>query len=229
MVKLRPQIVIFDVDGVLVDVRGSFHRSIVQTVRHFTGCRVTHPEIHRWKSKSGYNDDWKLSTDWIASLGRTVGYDEVKKQFEEFYWGRNGDGNVALERWLVPRARLRRWAERAELALFTGRTRHELEHTLAHFRVKAFFRRIVTTSDVERPKPHPEGLLRILNGREPASALYVGDNIDDALAAQHAGIPFLGVLPRASAARRQRVAGLRCLGAKKVLGSIIELEKWWAR
>ena len=81
MVKLRPQVVIFDVDGVLVDVRGSYHRSIVQTVRHFTGRRVTHAEIHRWKSQPGYNDDWKLTTDWIGSLGSTACYAEVKKQF----------------------------------------------------------------------------------------------------------------------------------------------------
>jgi phosphoglycolate phosphatase-like HAD superfamily hydrolase len=33
---------IFDVDGVLVDVRGSFHRTILDTVHYFTGRRVTY-------------------------------------------------------------------------------------------------------------------------------------------------------------------------------------------
>jgi len=37
--KFTPKLIIFDVDGVLVDVRGSFHRSIIDTVRHFTGKR----------------------------------------------------------------------------------------------------------------------------------------------------------------------------------------------
>ena len=32
---------IFDVDGVLVDVRGTYWRSALQTVRHITGKRVT--------------------------------------------------------------------------------------------------------------------------------------------------------------------------------------------
>ena len=226
--KLHPQIVIFDVDGVLVDVRGSFHRSIVQTVKHFTGKRAALAEIHRWKNRPGYNDDWKLTTDWVCSLGHQVEYAEVKQQFERFYWGANGDGNVRFERWLVPLGRLRRWARRAELGLFTGRTRRELEHTLKKCKVDGVFERIVTTSDVERPKPDPEGLLRILGGREPSVALYLGDNVDDGLAAQRAGVSFVGVLPRASEARRHRAAGLRKLGAKMVLGNANELEKHWA-
>ena len=226
--KLHPQIVIFDVDGVLVDVRGSFHRSIVQTVKHFTGESVALAEIHRWKSRPGYNDDWKLTTDWVCSLGRKVEYAEVKEQFERFYWGANGDGNVRFERWLVPLGRLRRWAGRAELGLFTGRTWRELRNTLETCKVDGIFERIVTTSDVARPKPDPEGLLRILDGREPSVALYLGDNIDDALAAQRAGVSFVGVLPRGSEARRHRAASLRKLGAKMVLGSANELEKYWA-
>src|SRR2546425_3681152 len=227
MVRLRPQIIIFDVDGVLVDARGSYHRTIVQTVRHFTGRRVRLAEIHRWKSRPGYNDDWKLTTDWIRTLGRKVSYSEVKQQFEQFYWGSNSDGNVTLERWLAPRAWLRRWSQRAELAVFTGRTRRETQRTLEAFRVEPYFRRIVTTSEVARPKPDPEGLLRILDGREPDIAMYLGDNIDDALAAQGAGIPFVGVLPRNSSARKYRAAGLRRLGASTIIGSVLELEKVW--
>ncbi len=226
MVKPKVELVIFDVDGVLVDVRESFHRTTVQTVRHFTGQRVSRVEIHPWKNRSGYNDDWKLTTDWIRSLGRRVSYEEVKRQYQHFFWGEDGDGNVTRERWLLPRARLRCWAGRAELAIFTGRTRRELQHTLARFGVAGYFRRIVTHDDVERSKPAPEGLLRILDGRGPASAVYAGDNVDDALAAQRCGIAFVGVLPRNSEARRLRAARLRQLGAKAILGHVAELEKW---
>jgi len=87
VVKPKPKIVIFDVDGVLVDVRDSYHRTIVETVRHFTGRRVTHSQIHRWKNRSGYNDDWKLTVDWIRSLGRQVRYGEVTRRFQQLYRG----------------------------------------------------------------------------------------------------------------------------------------------
>jgi len=228
VVKLEPKLVIFDVDGVLVDVHGSFHRSILDTVKHFTGRRFTYAHIQQWKSRSGYNDDWRLSTDWVNSLGEKVEYAEVKRVFQKIYWGTNGTrGNVWGERWLVPARRLQRWARRAELALFTGRTRRELRHTLEHFGVAKLFKRVVTMDDVENLKPHPEGLLRLLNGTDPKAAVYLGDNLDDALAAKWASIPFLGVLRHGSEAHRLRAAQLRRHGARIILHSTNELEKYW--
>jgi len=229
--KLQPQLIIFDVDGVLVDVRGSFHTSVLQTVHFFTGKRVTRAELHRWKNRSGFNDDWKLSTAWVQSLGGTAVYDEVKRKFEEFYWGPNGrgSGNVAKEQWLLPRPNLQRLARRAELALFTGRVRRELDYTLDRCRVREFFGHIITAEDIQHGKPHPEGLLAILNGRSSASAIYVGDNIDDALAARAAGIPFVGVLPQNRAERSARRKLLRENGAVAVLNEVRDLESCLVR
>ena len=226
--KLVAKLIIFDVDGVLVDVHGSFHRSILDTVKHFTGRRCTYADIQQWKRRSGYNDDWRLSTDWINSLGGKVEYLQVKLIFQKIYWGTNGTrGNVWRERWLVPARRLARWAERAELALFTGRTRRELRHTLEQFGMTKLFPRVVTMDDVEHLKPHPEGLLRLLNGADPREALYLGDNLDDALASKRAGVPFLGVLRQGTEAHRVRAAQLRRHGARIILRSANELEKYW--
>jgi HAD superfamily hydrolase (TIGR01548 family) len=223
------ELIVFDVDGVLVDVRGSFHRSTVQTVHHFTGKRVPMSEIQKWKSKSGFNDDWKLTTAWIRELGGKAKYEEVKTQFMRFYWGQGAPGNVEREEWLVPARLLKKWAKRAELALFTGRTRKELSYTLNRLGMGKFFRRVVTMDDIANLKPHPDGLLRILNGRNPARALYLGDNIDDALASQRANVPFLGVLPRNSGARRMRGHILRELGALAILHDATELDAWLTR
>jgi HAD superfamily phosphatase len=222
-----PQIIIFDVDGVLVDVRGSFHKSILDTVHHFTHRRFCRSDVLKWKSQSGFNDDWKLSTAWVNSLGVSVPYEEVKAQFQKFYWGVNGSrGNVALEKWLLPRRVLSNLARRAELGVFTGRTRNELKHTFDRNAAWPYFRHIVTMDDLTRLKPHPDGLLRILNGRDPASAIYLGDNVDDALAARSAGVPFLGVLPRNSAARRALGPALRENGALAILHSASEVARW---
>jgi len=226
MVNPQPRTVIFDVDGVLVDVRHTFHRCTLETVRYFTGRRVRASEIHRWKNRAGYNDDWRLTTAWIRTLGRRVPYEEVKRKYMEFYWGIGGKGFVQGERWLVPRPALRRLARRAELAVFTGRTRQELAHTFARFGTGKYFGRVVTHDDVKKSKPHPEGLLRILDGRDPASALYLGDNVDDAIAARRAHIPFLGVLPCGSLARTMRLVRLLEHGALDVLGQAAELERW---
>ena len=226
--KLAPKLVIFDVDGVLVDVHGSFHRSILDTVHHFTGKRMTDADIQQWKHQSGYNDDWRLTTDWVAELGKKVPYATIKRQFQKFYWGENGRrGNVWRERWLVPPRTLRRWAARADLALFTGRTRKELRHTLEHFGVRDLFCRVVAMEDVERLKPDPEGLHFLLGKADPRDAVYLGDNLDDALAARRAGVLFLGVLPHGSEAHRLRAGQLRRHGARAILHHAKDLEKYW--
>jgi HAD superfamily phosphatase len=222
-----PEIIVFDVDGVLVDVHESFHVTVLQTVKFFTGKRVTHKQLHEWKSRSGYNDDWKLSTAWVQSLGGKQQFDEVKAKFLEFYWGKNGDGgNAAREKWLLGAPALRRLAKKSELGIFTGRVWEELDYTLDHYKTRDYFRRIVTVEEVSKPKPDPEGLLRVLNGRPPESAIYLGDNVDDALASEAAGVPFLGILRRRSDERRQRAPKLKNLGAMAILSHVNELEAW---
>jgi HAD superfamily hydrolase (TIGR01548 family) len=225
----RPSVIIFDVDGVLVDTRESFQRTTLETVESLTGKRVTRRELHRWKNRPGFNDDWKLSHAWVQALGGNLTYEEVKRKFVEIYWGRNHRGNVSREKWLLPRSALRRLGSFAELAIFTGRIRRELNYTLDRWKVRKYFHQIVTVENVARPKPNPEGLLKILAGRNRAHALYVGDNVDDALAARAAKMAFVGILPRGSEERRQRGARLRRLGAKTILGDISELEGWLKR
>jgi HAD superfamily hydrolase (TIGR01548 family) len=227
--RSHPSVIIFDVDGVLVDTRQSFQRTTLETVQFFVGKKVSHRELHRWKNRPGFNDDWKLSTAWVNTLGKEIGYDQVKRKFVEIYWGPNGKGNAAREKWLLPPGNLRRLAKLAELNVFTGRVRRELDYTLDRWKVRDFFQKIVTVENVKRPKPAPDGLLRILSGRDPGSALYVGDNVDDALAARAARIPFVGILPRRSEERRQRGATLRKLGAVTILSDISELERWLKR
>ena len=218
--------IVFDVDGVLVDTRGSFQRTTLEVVRLFTGRRVTFAELHRWKNCPGYNDDWKLSHTWVQALGGDFEFEEVKKKFQEIYWGRKNKGNVRFEKWLLPRPSVRRLAKSAELAIFTGRIHRELDYTLDRWKVREFFRKVITVEEIQHPKPHPEGLMKILGSRDVSAAIYVGDNVDDALAAKSAGIDFVGILRRSSQERRFRGTRLRDLGARVILGEVSELESW---
>ena len=104
--------IIFDVDGVLVDVRGSFHTTVLQTVSHFTKKKVTRHELHQWKNRSGFNDDWKLSTAWVQSLGGKNEYDETQSpDIDALTLGR--DWIVAHGREREPVARLQEPEETA--------------------------------------------------------------------------------------------------------------------
>ena len=204
-------------DGVLVDTRGSFQLTTLQTVKFFTKKLVTLRELHAWKNQPGFNDDWKLSTAWVKALGADFTYDEIKKKFQEIYWGPNSQGNVRKEKWLLPKSAIARLSKHTELAIFTGRTWQELNYTLDRNDVRRRFKTIITVEEVANPKPAPDGLLKILRGRAPTNALYVGDNIDDALAARAARVPFIAILAPGSQDYRQRAARFRELGALTLL------------
>jgi HAD superfamily phosphatase len=223
----QPQILIFDVDGVLVDVRGTYWRSALETVHYLTGKRVTYSELHHWKSKPGFNDDWAMVSAWVTSLGKPISYEEARAAFSRFYWGSDGQpGNVRNEKLIVTPRQIERWARRFELNLFTGRTRQEFSFTFERWPATKHFRTVITMDDVQRIKPHPEGLQKILGERDPATALYLGDNIDDALAARDAGVPFMAIIAPGEHRFRQRAARFHELGALALLPRAANLNAW---
>jgi HAD superfamily phosphatase len=75
---LRIDLLIFDMDGVLVDVSRSYRRAIQQTVQiYFKTCLglkkglgnlVTKEEISLFKSIGGFNNDWDLTSALILCL-----------------------------------------------------------------------------------------------------------------------------------------------------------------
>jgi phosphoglycolate phosphatase-like HAD superfamily hydrolase len=222
-----PQILVFDVDGVLVDVRRSYWLSALETMRFLTGKRHVWAELHEWKSKPGNNDDWNMVSNWATALGHPTSYEEARVAFGQFYWGKNGKaGNVRKERFVVTARQIKGWAGRFELNLFTGRTRQEFSYTFERWPATPCFRSVVTMDDVKRKKPYPDGLLKILGRRDPTTAIYVGDNIDDALAARDARVPFMAILPPRTYEYRKRAARFRELGAVALLPSILALNDW---
>ena len=222
----QPRILIFDVDGVLVDVRGTYWRSALDTVHYLTGKRVTYAELHKWKSKPGFNDDWSMVAAWVTALGKPLSYDQARAAFEKFYWGSDGKpGNVRNEKILMSPRQIEKWAQQFELNLFTGRTRQEFSYTFDRWPATKYFRRIITMDDAPK-KPRPDGLQTILDGRDPATALYLGDNIDDALAAREAGVPFLAIIARDEHRYRERARRFRELGALTLLPRATELNRW---
>jgi HAD superfamily phosphatase len=224
----QPQILIFDVDGVLVDVRGTYWRSALDTVRCLTGKRVTFAELHEWKSKPGFNDDWNMVSAWVTSLGHPATYAQARAAFEKFYWGTDGKpGNVRNEKLLMTPKQIERWAQCYELNLFTGRTRKEFSSTFENWPATKHFRTVITMDDAKR-KPDPEGLLKILGRRDPSTALYLGDNIDDALAACEANVPFMAIIAPGEDHYRQRAARFRELGAMALLPRARDLNDWLA-
>ena len=186
-------LLVFDMDGVLVDVTESYRETIAQTVEHFTGVRIGNDRIQQSKNEGGWSDDWKLSHHLVKAAGVDVPFEAVQARFQELFLG-NGDGGLMRrERWIARPGVLEKLYEQFRFAVFTGRPREEARMTLDRFAPDLIFDPIVAMHDVESHKPAPDGLLRILRDHSDSKAYYIGDTVDDARSARGAGVPFIGI------------------------------------
>jgi HAD superfamily phosphatase len=227
----RIKVILFDMDGVLVDVSRSYRRAIEETVEHFTGYKITPATIQRYKNTGGFNDDWKLTHTLILDLGMRVPFSRVVEEFQRRYRGEHWDGFIAQEPPLVRTqtlVELRR--KRYILGIVTGRPAAEARWTLERFGWHAYFPLLVAMEHQDgRHKPDPFPLQRALAMLDtaglpvtPERAVYIGDSVDDVEAAQAAGLTPIGVVPP-YLDPTQHAALLRERGAAYILTNINDL------
>jgi HAD superfamily hydrolase (TIGR01548 family) len=220
------RLVIFDMDGVLVDPTESFRRTVLEVVRRFTDAETTFERIVEIKNEGGYNDDADVALRIIKEMGRTATREDVARCGREVFWGANGDGLLLNERWLVEDGLLERLASDGGLAIFTGRGRQTAHFSLDRHCPHIRFEAVMTSDQIENLKPAPDGLLKILETRPDADPVFVGDNVDDARSARAAGVPFVGIADAALHRRDETVELFMAEGARAVIESVNDLERW---
>jgi HAD superfamily phosphatase len=215
---MAAEALVFDMDGVLVDVTESYREAIARTVKHFTGLDVSRLQIQNYKNQGGWNNDWALAQKICSDFGEGVAYDKVVDYFQSIFFG--PDGLIHRERWIAEPGLLERLSGRYALAIFTGRTREEADVTLARNARGIAFDPIVAADDIEHAKPAPDGLLRIAVLMSGRALCYIGDTVDDARSARAAGVRFIGI----AAGNAELASLLQREGAVAVLETINQLE-----
>ena len=190
---LAPEALLFDVDGVLVDVSSSYRMAIEQTCLAF-GVRLAPGEIAALKAAGNANNDWDVTRRLLATHGVQASLEDVTRRFEALYQGADGvPGLRENEQLRVPRATLARLAQRLPLGLVTGRPRRDLDTFLDRFELRGLFAAQVCMEDAPL-KPDPAPVRLALSQLGVSRAWFVGDTPDDARAARAAGALPLGVL-----------------------------------
>jgi HAD superfamily phosphatase len=222
-------LLVFDMDGVLVDVTDSYRETIARTVEHFTGVPVTPDAIQDVKNQGGFNDDWELSHHMIATAGVTAAFDDVVAHFQKLFLGVDGvEGLIRRERWIANPGALEALGERFRFAVFTGRPRDEAHLTLDRFARNLVFDPIIGMHDVEKKKPAPDGL-QIIAAKSPGEKLYyIGDSVDDARSAEAAGVAFIGIAAPANPRYLDLVFAFQEIGAYAIVDDINYLHEVFA-
>lgn len=215
----RPQALLFDMDGVLADVRDSYRRAIAETARSF-GVSVTDQDIAAAKNRGHANDDWALTRDLIQARGIDASLDEVRARFEALYQGDDGASGLWRSETLIPPLeRLRAWARRLPLAVVTGRPRADAQRFLATFGLEDLFEAVVCREDAAL-KPSPEPVALAMERLGVQRAWMLGDTPDDVVAARAAATLAIGCIPPGVAQNGPLRAALHRAGAGIVLDSL---------
>ena len=153
---------------------------------------------------------------WVYRSGDLDKDNLIKRIFQEVYLGKKfiafyhlyplfyrGKGYYLQERILIPKKILAALRGKIRMGIASGRPRVEAELALKRFRLRPYFHSVVTLDECEEEenrilrstgkkikcsKPHPYSILRAVQeiGTRHPYCGYVGDVVDDILAAQAA-------------------------------------------
>ncbi len=185
MPALAQPLVIFDLDGTVVDTMPATFSAFQDALEPALGRRPTREEI---LGRMGPADQ-HIIADWVGEEHAEDAVDRLYAAYERRFAGL---GPFPGMRELI--ADLRTAGRRT--ALFTGRGRRSTDAILDGMGIRELFEDTVTGDEVAASKPSPDGLVKVLAqaGLTPADAVYVGDSPLDAQAAEGAGVEVVGAL-----------------------------------
>jgi HAD superfamily hydrolase (TIGR01548 family) len=218
---LRPEALLFDMDGVLADVSGSYRRAIQLTAESF-GVTLTTADIAAAKSEPNSNNDWIVAQRLLARRGIDLPLATVTARFEAFYHGDDSTtGLEATERLIPDRQLLERLAKGLPLGIVTGRPRNDCDRFMSRFNLHDLFGTVICMEDGPA-KPDSTVVRLALSRMNLRFAWMVGDTPDDLTAARTASVLPIGICPPGDTG--DAAPALHRSGAARVLKALSELE-----
>jgi phosphoglycolate phosphatase len=214
----RPSLIVFDLDGTLVDSLGDLHRALNLTLAELHCGPLT---LARVQNMIG-DGVGQLISRALEAAGCAADPQQAVARYLAHY-----EADPVANTRVYPGVRatletLRR--EGIPLAVLTNKLSRSTQLVLERLDLARYFSRVVSGDSLGVRKPDPRVLLAVLAGFDarPAESLMVGDSEVDADTARAAGVPFVQVtygyhrapldeIP--SAAKLEDFAALRALVA----------------
>jgi len=193
----KPEAIIFDIDGVLVDVSQSYVEAIKMTAQEFSGRQFSDGDIENIKSKPNSNNDWivtyALAKSYRGDLSKidrnSKEFIEIKNRFQELYLGGLIDKEAIL---LNPKILEKLIKREIKIGIVTSRPRKEALYVLE--RIGNFDeKQLIAQEDCDEEKPSSKPIIKLLERIGTKNAVYLGDTVNDEISAKNAGIKFLRV------------------------------------
>ncbi len=220
---LKPEALLFDMDGVLADVSQSYRQAIVETAAEW-GVELGFEDIRKAKEEGNANNDWELTRRLLSDRGVAADLERVTERFEAIYQGSDGEpGLRRFETLRIDREVLTRLCARLPLGIVTGRPRADATRFLHEQAIADLFSVVVCMEDAPS-KPDPAPVAFALRRLGVSTAWMVGDTPDDLRAAREAGVLPIGV-GAVSDDRNRATEVLAAAGAALVLEEPSDIEE----
>jgi HAD superfamily phosphatase len=169
---------IFDVDGVIIDVSHSYHYAIKNTAERFLGRGLDINLVREIKFKKGINNDYLATLEVIKTFGGSASLEEVVEVFDQEYEKLKEMEGLILSRDFFKKLR----DLKVPIGILTGRPRRDLKDAFDRFELWEFFDVVVDDDTIEQPslrKPNPYALNFCMEKMNLDFAVYVGDSLAD--------------------------------------------------
>jgi HAD superfamily phosphatase len=190
--KMHRAIAVFDIDGVVRDVAGSYLRALADTVEHFTASafRPSLEQVDDLKAEGQWNNDWEASQELVYRFFEQQGqarsdlkldYQALVDFFQHRYRGVDWTGYIRDEPLLLSANYLESLtAAGVGWGFFSGATRASATYVLEG---RLGLRSPILVAMEDAPgKPDPTGLLMAVSKlapEPPVPVFYVGDTVAD--------------------------------------------------
>jgi len=217
----KKDLIIFDLDGVVFDVRESYNSAIAKTFQHFAGYEINQQEINEIKNQGGMNCDWDAVQCLLLNHNIKVEYIDIINIFQELFYNPNNNTKEYLidkEKLIISKEIFEELSKTYDMVVFSGRLKEEAIYSLKKFEIDKYFSYFVTCDDLPKNmlKPHPQGVLNILQHCPFKTIKYFGDSVDDIIAGNKANVETIGVISP-GADFNSKVNNFKHLGAKYIL------------
>ena len=180
----------FDIDGVIRDVAGSYRRALQETVHHYCGWRPSPNDIDVLKSEGLWNNDWDASLELLRRRGCSVPVrSSLVRVFSDFYFGGDPDGDpdswsgfIGDEPLLVAKSFFDQLQAQGHRWGFVSGAEPASARFVLSQRLGLVDPPLIAMGDAP-DKPDPTGLIRMAEqlaaGEVPRWIAYIGDTVAD--------------------------------------------------
>lgn len=179
-------LVMYDLDGTLLDTANEITRAVNLTLLDFDCRGVDEVDVRRW---IGHGTGWLMQQAWVAASGnKNVSWDDVMDRFIFHYQATAGTSSIPFPKVIETLEKVK--AIGVKQAIVTNKETRFTNRVLAAHQLEKYFDMIICGDTLAMKKPHPgviEHCLSVLN-TSAGHSLFIGDSEIDVATAKLAGV-----------------------------------------